>query len=100
VSERERDQVQQRAQQPSQVAYVAINKSNKKKKPPGTAEGTAAVSGRLRGKCQAAAVVAMTACGEALKSVFAVSVEDRREVLFVSTAGLSIKQVEESDLWY
>ena len=42
----------------------------------------------------------MTACGEALKSVFAVSVEHRREVLFVSTAGLSIKQVGESDLWY
>ena len=59
----------------------------------GTNEGTAAVSGRLRGKCQAAAVVAMTACGEAFKGAFAVSVEHRREVLFVSTAGFSIKQV-------
>ena len=59
----------------------------------GTNEGTAAVSGRLRGKCQTAAVVAMTACGEAFKGAFAVSVEHRREVLFVSTAGFSIKQV-------
>jgi len=35
----------------------------------------------------------MTACGEAFKGAFAVSVEHRREVLFVSTAGFSIKQV-------
>jgi hypothetical protein len=46
----------------------------------------------------------MTACGESfkgtLKSVFAVSVEHRREVLFVSADGLSIKQVGDTDLWY
>jgi hypothetical protein len=59
----------------------------------GTAQGTAAVSGRLRGKCEAAPVVAVAQCGDtasaSLRRVFAAAVEHSCEVHLVSIEGSS-----------
>ena len=59
----------------------------------------------MRGKCQAAPVVALEHCGargaqctSGLAGIFAVAIEHRRAVLFVSTRGKTITQVSRTEL--
>ena len=60
----------------------------------------------MRGKCQAAPVVALVQCGargtagasSSLADVFAVAIEHRREVLFVSIRGNAITEVGRTEL--
>jgi hypothetical protein len=64
----------------------------------GTAEGTAAVSGRLRGKSEATPLVSLVQCVGTLGNVFAVAEEQSNVLVFVSTSGNGIAEVGRVEL--